>query len=249
MTAPQTIPKGWSLTGKNGAMDGNVYSLEFTNVLIGTDSNTCSIVYPAGTLGIEPQHCQLTWKNDCWYVISLADSGTWLNDKLLKKGNAVPINPDDRLSLANAGNNFIIKQNNISPPPPQQDTWTKFKENFLTHKGRLNREAYLLRIIAIGLINMVNWAILLYLDKIPANRLNALGEGIIIALLILWLICVVIALKLDIRRLHDTDHSGWWVLTCFIPFVNFYTLYLLIFKKGTEGDNRFGSDPLNQRRN
>ena len=38
------------------------------------------------------------------------------------------------------------------------------------------------------------------------------------------------------RRMHDTDHSGWWSI---VPVVN------LIFAvtKGTRGDNRFGPDP------
>jgi len=39
-----------------------------------------------------------------------------------------------------------------------------------------------------------------------------------------------------IRRMHDTNHSGWWLL---LPIVN------LVFacQEGTKGGNRFGSDP------
>jgi uncharacterized membrane protein YhaH (DUF805 family) len=40
------------------------------------------------------------------------------------------------------------------------------------------------------------------------------------------------------RRLHDTDHSGWFQLLNMIPLGNFYVLYLTI-KQGTEGSNRF----------
>jgi uncharacterized membrane protein YhaH (DUF805 family) len=44
------------------------------------------------------------------------------------------------------------------------------------------------------------------------------------------------AIAVGIRRMHDTDHSGWWLL---FPIVN------LIFAvtEGTRGDNRFGPDP------
>ena len=44
------------------------------------------------------------------------------------------------------------------------------------------------------------------------------------------------SLAVAIRRLHDTDHSGWFIL---IPL---YNLYLLIIE-GTRGSNRFGADP------
>jgi uncharacterized membrane protein YhaH (DUF805 family) len=39
-----------------------------------------------------------------------------------------------------------------------------------------------------------------------------------------------------VRRMHDSNHSGWWLL------VPFYNLYLLV-KNGDVGANRFGEDP------
>ncbi|NBF01562.1 DUF805 domain-containing protein [Pseudomonas sp. Fl5BN2] len=44
------------------------------------------------------------------------------------------------------------------------------------------------------------------------------------------------SLAVAVRRMHDTDHSGWWIL---LPFVN---LYFLV-KDGQPGDNRFGPNP------
>jgi uncharacterized membrane protein YhaH (DUF805 family) len=43
-------------------------------------------------------------------------------------------------------------------------------------------------------------------------------------------------LGVSIRRMHDANHSGWWIL---LPIVN------LIFacEDGTKGENRFGPDP------
>jgi uncharacterized membrane protein YhaH (DUF805 family) len=54
-----------------------------------------------------------------------------------------------------------------------------------------------------------------------------------------------------VRRFHDIDMSGWWVLGFSIlnaiPYLGVISalvmLYFLI-KKGTSGDNRFGSDPV-----
>lgn len=47
-----------------------------------------------------------------------------------------------------------------------------------------------------------------------------------------------------IRRLHDKDKSGWWLLVAFIPVLgSLYLLYLFV-TRGTDGENRFGPDPL-----
>lgn len=51
-----------------------------------------------------------------------------------------------------------------------------------------------------------------------------------------------------VRRLHDLDRSGWWYLLVLVPVLG---SLLLIFgyyiHPGTEGCNRFGSDPLDGR--
>jgi uncharacterized membrane protein YhaH (DUF805 family) len=42
-----------------------------------------------------------------------------------------------------------------------------------------------------------------------------------------------------IKRCHDTDYSGWWSLTYFIPFINLIWFVL----PGSQGANRFGAPP------
>lgn len=57
-------------------------------------------------------------------------------------------------------------------------------------------------------------------------------------------------IALNVRRLHDRDMSGWWLLGLFIgmviPLLNIVAAiaYLvLMFLPGTVGPNRFGEDP------
>ena len=42
------------------------------------------------------------------------------------------------------------------------------------------------------------------------------------------------------RRLHDTDRSGWWYLITLVPFVGGIVLLVFTLLKGTPGPNRFG---------
>lgn len=47
-----------------------------------------------------------------------------------------------------------------------------------------------------------------------------------------------------IRRMHDKDKSGWWLLISFVPIIGVLYLLYLFVTRGTVGDNRFGPDPL-----
>jgi uncharacterized membrane protein YhaH (DUF805 family) len=46
-----------------------------------------------------------------------------------------------------------------------------------------------------------------------------------------------------VRRLHDTDRSGWWVLLALIPIVGVIVLIVFFATDGTPGSNRFGENP------
>jgi len=51
-------------------------------------------------------------------------------------------------------------------------------------------------------------------------------------------------LALGIRRLHDLDRNGWWILLALIPIVGLIILIIWFCTKGTEGPNRFGPNRL-----
>ncbi|WP_018217882.1 DUF805 domain-containing protein [Salinispora vitiensis] len=51
------------------------------------------------------------------------------------------------------------------------------------------------------------------------------------------------SLAVAVRRLHDTDRSGWMVLLALIPLVGTILLLVFLLKSGTSGPNRFGPDP------
>ena len=70
-------------------------------------------------------------------------------------------------------------------------------------------------------------------------------------LLGLWALAIFIPnIAVMIRRLHDRDLSGWWLLgyivASMIPFVNFIAgiaMLVVLLLPGTVGPNRFGNDP------
>jgi uncharacterized membrane protein YhaH (DUF805 family) len=51
-------------------------------------------------------------------------------------------------------------------------------------------------------------------------------------------------LAVAVRRLHDIDRTGWWILLALIPLVGAIVLIIWYCTKGTDGPNRFGPNPL-----
>ncbi|WP_030712736.1 DUF805 domain-containing protein [Streptomyces sp. NRRL F-2580] len=50
-------------------------------------------------------------------------------------------------------------------------------------------------------------------------------------------------LAVTVRRLHDTDKSGWWVLISFVPLVGFIWLIVLLATAGNDQPNQYGPNP------
>jgi uncharacterized membrane protein YhaH (DUF805 family) len=51
------------------------------------------------------------------------------------------------------------------------------------------------------------------------------------------------AIAVGMRRLHDTDRSGWWMLLSLIPFFGAIVLLIFFCLEGTSGQNQYGPDP------
>ena len=52
-------------------------------------------------------------------------------------------------------------------------------------------------------------------------------------------------ISVAVRRLHDIDRSGWWIWLSLIPLVGAIVLLIWNCSRGTEGNNKYGPNPLN----
>ncbi len=58
-----------------------------------------------------------------------------------------------------------------------------------------------------------------------------------------WLALIVPSIAVQVRRFHDQDKSGWFVLLNFIPYVGGLVVLVFMCLEGTRGANRYGEDP------
>ena len=80
-------------------------------------------------------------------------------------------------------------------------------------------------------------------NQFPSNE-----DSVFFFQIILLFVVLIPAFSSGVRRLHDRDKSGWWILINFIPFIGWIILLIMLAEKGTEGPNRFGPYPLKLRK-
>ncbi len=54
---------------------------------------------------------------------------------------------------------------------------------------------------------------------------------------------LVPAVAVSVRRLHDTNRSGWWLLATFFPFIGVIVLLLFMVQDSDPKSNQYGSCP------
>ncbi len=125
-------------------------------------------------------------------------------------------------------------------------------KNLLTSfQGRTNRQPYWLGAIAISVLALVliGGAMALFAtytatDEPGKYTMQMSPIGWIISI-IAYIAIIWFGLAIQVKRWHDRDKSGWWVLIGLVPVIGgIWALVECGFLSGTPGANRFGPDPL-----
>ena len=81
--------------------------------------------------------------------------------------------------------------------------------------------------------------------KTDSNENLIYSEGVValgLILTVLFFINLIPAAAAGVRRLHDTNRSGWWYLLFLVPLITLVALYFFT-NDGSKDKNRFGSKP------
>jgi uncharacterized membrane protein YhaH (DUF805 family)/Tfp pilus assembly protein PilF len=114
-----------------------------------------------------------------------------------------------------------------------------FIRNLFSFKGRASRKEYVCRVLFFIFLLLINR----FLYKLDKNDSWFLIITFWIFIIFTW-ISMFQYFPLAVRRLHDLNSSGWFVLISFVPFGQLLILWLM-FKKGTPGPNKYGTSSDN----
>ena len=104
-------------------------------------------------------------------------------------------------------------------------------ERYAKFDGRAGRAEFWWYFLA----NLIIWTALLMLTQV---------SSIFLVLYFLFAVAMFVPnIAVGIRRLHDTDKSGLWLLIAVLPVIG--TIILLVFfaMEGTSGANQYGAAP------
>lgn len=108
-----------------------------------------------------------------------------------------------------------------------------WKDLYLSFQGRVPRKVLWLYFV---LPMFVGALIVTFVDGLLGT---APVLSLVFNLAIIWP-----SLAISVKRWHDRNKSGWWVLIGLVPVIGpIWALVETGFLRGTEGDNRFGGEP------
>jgi uncharacterized membrane protein YhaH (DUF805 family) len=129
--------------------------------------------------------------------------------------------------------------------PQAVKLWLKNWKNF---SGRASRSEYWWVALALGIVEAVLMVIMVAFVIVAAAVDNGSGSGnpFGVVFLLVWglmalfgLATVVTSIALGVRRLHDTNQSGWLHLVTFIPYVGSIILIVLLAQSSNPAGARF----------
>lgn len=124
-------------------------------------------------------------------------------------------------------------------------------KRYFDFSGRSRRKEYWMFALFNAIVASV--AVALMISQIFAYRQAVMlqqseGPGVgfwlgVVILGIFFLVTFIPSLAVQVRRFHDQDKSGWFLLLNFVPYVGGLIVFVFMCLEGTRGPNRFGPDP------
>ena len=110
-------------------------------------------------------------------------------------------------------------------------------ENYVNFKGRARRSEYWYFTMFTTIFLLLGF----YIDNLLGLNFEQETGGPFYLIVLLG--SILPGLAVTVRRMHDQNKSGWFVLVCFVPCIGSLWLLILLVTEGTLGKNSFGEDP------
>ncbi len=117
-------------------------------------------------------------------------------------------------------------------------------KRYADFSGRSRRKEYWMFVLFQILVLVPVAIVAALLGSPSADPADPMGSTAVLILVGVYVLLFFIpGLAVQVRRFHDQDKSGWFILLGFIPYVGGIILFVFMCIEGTRGPNRFGPDP------
>jgi len=115
------------------------------------------------------------------------------------------------------------------------DNYIQVLKKYDDFSGRASRTEY-------WLFQLVNIGIL-FLGSLLFTLIDTLAMPLLMVVSIYLLVVFIPSLAVTVRRLHDTNKSGWFILISLLPYIGSLILLIFYVLDSTPGDNMYGPNP------
>jgi uncharacterized membrane protein YhaH (DUF805 family) len=114
-------------------------------------------------------------------------------------------------------------------------------KKYAVFSGRSRRKEYWYYVLFVAIISIV----LNMIDGLLGTYNGSTGAGLLST--IFSLAVLIPSIAVSVRRLHDIDRTGWWVLIGLVPLIGWIVLLIFHVQDSTPGTNRYGPNPKEAR--
>ena len=114
---------------------------------------------------------------------------------------------------------------------------------YAVFSGRATRPEYWYFVLFVYLLAIPLVAIAVATSRSGSDELSGGAATAVVVISLAYLAVLLPTWAAAVRRLHDTDHSGWFLFVSLIPLVGGIILLVTLATDGTQGPNRYGADP------
>ncbi|TYP95432.1 Uncharacterized membrane protein YhaH, DUF805 family [Fodinibius salinus] len=130
------------------------------------------------------------------------------------------------------------KKKKVVTTNSENETNSYSDDDFFSTNGRIRRSTYFFRTLFLAIPFTI-------ISLIPQSSQEP-GPAILFILVAIGF--GILQIIQAIKRLHDIDLGGEYILLSFIPIVNLIFGLYILFKEGTSGPNQYGEDPKKNER-
>jgi uncharacterized membrane protein YhaH (DUF805 family) len=116
-------------------------------------------------------------------------------------------------------------------------------KRYADFSGRSRRKEYWMFALGYILVAIALAIVGVMLGGFPSGEPSGSASAVMILLGLLVVALIIPSIAVQVRRFHDQDKSGWFVLINFVPYVGGIIVLVFMCLDGTRGPNRFGPDP------
>jgi uncharacterized membrane protein YhaH (DUF805 family) len=124
-------------------------------------------------------------------------------------------------------------------------------KRYADFNGRSRRKEYWMFTLGVILAFVIAFIVFAFVfgagssSSTPDDVASMVGSTGVIVFGLAYLAILIPSIAVQVRRFHDQDKSGWFVLLALIPYIGGLILLVFMCLEGTRGPNRFGPDPKN----